>query len=221
MSRDTGRVWSMPAEPEKKTSWKDDIAKEPKMEMRDTEAERAAKRTRLILERMSPPGKLGLPPLLEAARWKWGIPDGAFACQAVFDRIHIFPIDLFENADRIPGTNLFRPTVSKLKDEQNGHRGVLLSMGLSALDQCSSHGVELGHVVRTIRNAPHAQECERMEDFSVFYLVMRAGDLTGSETQRAQLMAGETSIVDDGGEHSYSFNIEGKKKIVAHIRDQW
>jgi hypothetical protein len=158
---------------------------------------------------------------LEAARWKWGIPDGAFACQAVFDRIHIFPIDLFENGDRIPGTNLFRPNISKLKDEQNGHRGVLLSMGLSAMDQCTSHGIELGHIVRTIRNAPHAQECERMEDFSVFYLVMRAGDLTGSETQREELVSGKTSIVDLGGEHCYRFEVEGKKKIVAHIRDQW
>ena len=220
MTRDTGRVWSMP-EPEKKSSWKEEIAKEPRIEMRDTEAERTAKRTKLILERMSPPGALKLPELLEAARWKWGIPDGAFRTQALFDRIHIFPIDLFENADRIPGTNLFRPNVSKLKDEQNGHRGVLLSMGLSALDQCSSHGVELGHIVSTIRNAPHSQECERMEDFSVFYLVMRAGDLTGSETQRLQLLSGETQIIDEGGTHSYSFQVEGKKKIVAHVRDAW
>lgn len=220
------KVTSWPfKEPEKTSAWKDaDVAsavKDAPVALRDFELEDDAKRTELIKSRMSPPGALGLPELLEAQRWKYGIPDGAFACRAVFDRIHIFPIDLFEESDKIPGTNLTRARLSKQKDEQNGHRGILISMGLTAADHCVSHGIELGHVVRTIRNAPHAQECERIGKLQIFYLVMRDGDLTGSETQEELIRAGKTRIVEDGGEHSYCFNIEGRKKRIALTKDNW
>lgn len=212
-------------EPEKKSAWKDE-PKPPKdipVELRDFEKISAEERTRLIKERMSPPGALRLPELLEAARWKWGIPDGAFKCQAVFDRIHIFPIDMIdgESAEFYPGTSIARAKLSKQKDEQNGHRGVLISMGLSAADHCVSHGIELGHIVRTIRNAPHAQECEKFTFGPMFYLVMRDGDLTGSETQREELVSGKTRIVDEGGTHSYCFNVEGRKKKAALVADNW
>lgn len=218
--------WPFP-EPQKTSAWKDDVQANPPKDVPialvDHEKEKAEKRTALIKSRMSPPGKLvGLPPLLEEARLKWGIPDGAFRCRAMFDRIHIFPIDPFEGGDKMPGSSfLFRSNTAKMRDEQNGHRGILISMGLTAADQCVSHGVELGHIVQTIRNAPHAQECERLEDFSVFYLVMRAGDLTGSETQEEDLRSGKTRIVDEGGEHNYCFQIEGRKKRVALAKDNW
>lgn len=217
------KVTSWPfKEPEKKTAWKDPPAapKEPRIDLRDHEALSAEKRTALIKERMSPPGALRLPDLLEAARWRWGIPDGAFMCQAVFDRIHVFPIDLWNEPDRYPGSSLFRPEITKKRDEQNGHRGILISMGLTAADHCLSHGIELGHVVRSIRNAPHAQECERFDKFSIFYLVLRDGDLTGSETQREELVSGKARIVDTGGD-GYCFDIQGHKKKDPLIKDSW
>lgn len=214
--------WPFP-EPDKKTAWKDEptVPRDIKIDLRDSEGEGAAKRTALIKERMSPPGALGLPEKLEAARWKWGIPDGAFQCRAVFDRIHIFPIDPFDAGDKLPGSTLFKPELTQRKDQQNGHRGILISMGLSAADHCVSNGIELGHVVRTIRNAPHAQECERLQGFSMFFLVMRDGDLTGDETQEEELRAGTTRIVDQGGEHSYCYQFDGKKKRVAIAKDSW
>lgn len=219
---DPDKVTAWPfKEPEKKTAWKDEDVKPAAFVPRDVEAEKTKKRTELIKSRMSPPGALGLPDLLEAQRLLWGIPDGAFKCRAVFDRIHLFPIDLFDNSEFIPGTNLFRPNANKMKDVQNGHRGILISMGLEAADHCVSHGIELGHIVRTIRNAPHTQECERFDEFSMFYLVMRDGDLTGSETQEEDLRAGRSSIEDVGGEHSYCFQINGRKKKVALSRDNW
>lgn len=214
-------------EPEKVSYWGKDNP-EPKEApgarfMVDTELEKAKKRTEEIKAHMSPPGSLGLPPLLEAQRLKWGIPDRAFATQAIFDRIHIFPID-FEGAGKetYGNSSIIRPDVTKQRDLQNGHRGILISMGLEAADHCESHGVELGHIVSTIRNAPHAQECMRLSDGRpMFYLIMRDGDLTGSETQREQLQAGTARIVDDGGEHSYCHNIEGRKKRSALVRDNW
>lgn len=221
-------------EPEKVTAWPfpekikvtdsriaSEPAKDAPVRLVDHELEKAKRRTAEIKELMSPPGALRLPPLLDAARLKWGIPDAAFECQAVFDRIHIFPID-FEGLKETYGqSSIIRPEVTKMRDLQNGHRGILISMGLAAADHCVSHGIELGHIVRTIRNAPHAQECARITDGSIFYLVMRDGDLTGSETQMEQLRSGETRIVDDGGEHAYCFNIEGRKKKIALVQDNW
>lgn len=207
-------------EPEKKSAWKD-LPKDTPIELRDTELEAAIKRTAEIKALMSPPGALGLPELLDQQRLKWGIPDAAFDCRAVFDRIHIFPID-FEGQKETYGTSsIIRPQVTKQRDLQNGHRGVLISMGLTAADHCVSHGIELGHIVRTIRNAPHAQECARISFGPMYYLVMRDGDLTGSETQESDIRAGISKIVDDGGEHSYCFNLAGRKKKIALVKDNW
>jgi len=214
-------IFSFP-EPEKKSAWKDEeLPKEAPIALVDHEFESAKRRTEEIKKLMSPPGALGLPPLLEEARLKWGIPDGAFECQAVFDRIHIFPID-FEGLKETYGTSsIIRPELTKQRDLQNGHRGILISMGLTAADHCVSHGIELGHIVRTIRNAPHAQECARILDRPMHYLIMRDGDLTGSETLQSDLRAGKVSVVDDGGEFSYCHNLDGKKKKSALVRDQW
>lgn len=215
----TERAWSFP-EVEKTTAWKND-PKESPIVLRDTELDAAIKRTAETKALMSPPGALGLPPLLEAQRLEWGIPDAAFECRAVFDRIHIFPINFEGKKDTWGSTGLFKPESAKQRDLQNGHRGVLISMGLTAADHCESHGIELGHMVRTIRNAPHVQECARLSTGSLYYLVMRDGDLTGSETQESDLRAGRARIVDDGGMHSYCHNINGRKKQSALIKDNW
>ena len=220
---DAVQAWPF-KEPEKKSAWKDEPAvKDTPVSLIDSELEKAKRRTAELRTMMSAPGALKLPPLLEAARLKWGIPDGAFSCQAVFDRIHIFPIDSEGERETYAENGLIQRTdTMRKRDIQNGHRGILISMGLAALDHCVSHGIELGHIVRTIRNAPHAQECARLvEGGPMYYLIMRDGDLTGSETQREQLMSGQTRIVDEGGDHSYCFQVDGKKKKAALSADNW
>jgi co-chaperonin GroES (HSP10) len=170
---DKARVYSIP-EVEKSTSWtsREFLTKDTPMGFRDVDLDSAIKRTEETKAQMSPPGALGLPERLEAARLKWGIPDGAFKARAVFDRIHIFPIDFEDQNEKTKG-GLFVPESTKARSTQNAHRGILISMGLTAADKCVSHGIELGDIVRTIRNAPHAQECARLSAGSLFYLVMR------------------------------------------------
>lgn len=226
------KVQSWPfKEPEKTTAWKDSELAEAEramlrtagMPMRDPELEKAKRRTAELKKLMSPAGVLGLPELLDEARLKWGIPDAAFDARAVFDRIHIFPIDAEGVGKETYGTSsIHRPESAKMRDLQNGHRGILISMGLTAADHCVSHGIELGHIVRTIRNAPHVQECARLvEGGPMHFLVMRDGDLTGDETLELELRLGKRRIVDVGGEHSYAFEIDGKKKQVALTKDNW
>lgn len=227
-------IYSFPEfkEPEKTSSWekeKEDALAKVGI-FRDVEKDTAERRTRLIRERMSPPGMLHLPPLLEAHRLKYGITDAFFKSQAAFDRIFVFPIDPFDNDEKIPGSSLFRPNLTKMKDMQEGHRGVLLSVGLTAADRLMSHGIELGHVVTTNKNVPFARRCEVLEEFQMFYLIMRDGDLAGSETLAQQILEDQKRVVDVGNEGFYSHQVgivlpdgtvDTRKKQSVYVNDSW
>lgn len=224
-------IYSFP-EPEKTTAWKPEDRGEPRIELRDHELEKAVHRTKLIREKMSPEGALGLPPKLEAARLRHGIPDGFFRTQAVFDRIFVFPLDPFDQDEKIPGTSLYRPQLTKQKDLQEGYRGVLISAGLSAADRLMSHGIELGDIVMTNKNVPFARRVEQLEGFDMFVLVMRDGDLAGDETQREDMRAGRARIIDIGGPEGYCHQIAEpsaespgewviRKKKSVYVNDTW
>lgn len=225
------RIYSMPElkEPEKGSAWKDRL--EPQVELRDYEKDSATKRTALIKERMSAPGALRLPPLLETQRLKHGIPDGFFKSQAAFDRIYVFPLDPFDGDEKLsPGSVLYRANLTKMKDMQEGHRGVLISAGLTAADRLMSHGIEIGHIVTTNKNVPFARRCEVLADgHQMFFLVMREADLAGSETLAEELLAGNKRIVDVGGDDGYqhqvaavtSGQVDIRKKQSVWIADAW
>lgn len=222
----TGRIYSMPEfkEPEKTSAW---TSSEPKVDFVDHELEKAKERTRLIKEQMSPPGALGLPPLLEAQRLKYGIVDGAFKTQALFDRIHVFPID-HEEGELVEKTagGLYKPAVTKLKDKQEGNRGVLISAGLTAMDRLMSHGVQIGDIVITNKNVPFARRCGDIQMHAMHYLVMRDADLASDETLMERIRAGEQRIADVGGVDGYSHQLADadghvKKKQSVYINDTW
>ncbi len=221
-------------EPEKSSAWNDNAtAKEPSVDLRDFEKDSAEHRTAMIKARMSPPGALHLPPLLEAQRLKWGITDGFFRSQAAFDRIYVFPVDQFDDSDAAaPGSAIIRPAVKKLKDMHEGNRGVLISAGLTAADRLMSHGIELGHIITTNKNVPFARRCDRLSDGTdLFYLVMREADLAGSETLAEEIMAGKKRVMeialDDGYQHQIACMGEDgiiddiRKKKSVYINDTW
>ena len=224
-------IYSFPdiTEPEKTTSW---TGRDAPVAFVDNDLEDAKRRTALLKERMSPEGALKLPPLLDKSRLKYGIPDGAFKSQAVFDRIHVFPIDAFDGEQVEKSTGgIYKPKTVKLKDKQEGHRGVLISAGLIAADRLMSHGIELGHIVITNKNVPFANRCEAMSNFDVFYLIMRDADLASSETLREELCAGQKRIlevaIDGGYQHQIAEMGEDgiidniRKKQSVYINDTW
>ena len=225
------KVQSWPfKEPEKTTFWKDDEAR-PKFDPhRDTELEQAKKRTEMIKKRMSPPGALRLAPLLEAQRLRWGIPDGFFKTQAAFDRIFVFPLDQFDDDEKFaPGSPILRPKLTKMKDLQEGNRGVLISAGLTAMDRLMSHGYELGDIVITNKNVPFARRCESIGEEALHYLVMREADLAGNESRMERIRAGEQRIIDAGDGFEYNHQVAEndngewtfKKKKSVYVNDTW
>lgn len=236
-------IYSFPdfKEPEKTSSWSEkDKAERDKAlaaagvqlpAMKDPEMEVLRKRAAYIKERMSPKGALNLPPFLDEQRIKHGIPDGFFKSQASFDRIFVFPIDPFDGDEKlVPGSFLYRANMTKMKDMQEGHRGILISAGLSAADRLMSHGIEIGHIVTTNKNVPFARRCEVLPDgHAMYYLVMRDGDLAGSETLAEELREGKRRVVDVGGPDAYSHQIAdndsgqwiARKKISVYVNDTW
>lgn len=227
-------IYSFP-EPEKTSAWKPEDRGEPRIELRDTEREAAIKRTKLIKERMSPPGALRLSEKLEAARLKHGIPDGFFRVAAGFDRIFVFPIDPFDADEKMPNSFLYRPELTQQKDLQEGYRGVLISAGLTAMDRLMSHGYELGDIVMTNKNVPFARRMELIEGKPMFVLVMRDGDLAGNETLQADILAGRRRVVDVGGTDGYQHQVavvgkavsdgtehlDVRKKQSVYVQDCW
>jgi co-chaperonin GroES (HSP10) len=227
-------IYSFPEfkEPEKTTSWADkDKPTEPRIELVDKDLEAAKRRTALIREHMSPPGELGLCPALEAQRLKYGITDAFFKVQASFDRIFVFPIDA-EEGDKAEKTTggIYKPATTKLRDKQEGNRGVLISAGLTAMDRLMSHGIEIGDIVITNKNVPFARRCESISNEALHYLVMRDGDLAGSETLMERIRAGKQRVVEMGGEGGYQHQVAavredgtldvGKKQSV-YLNDTW
>lgn len=218
-------IYSFP-EPEKTTSW----AKDVQIDLTDRSLEAAKKRTELIKAHMSPPGALGLPPRLEAARLKHGITDAFFKVQASFDRIFVFPLSLEEGekAEKTAG-GILLPDTAKLRDLQEGNRGVLLSAGLTAMDRLMSHGYELGDIVITNKNVPFARRCETIGQQPLHYLVMREADLAGNESQMERIRAGEQRIIDAGDGFEYNHQIAAndngewtfKKKKSVYVNDTW
>ena len=142
---------------------------------RDVKAEEDA-----IKSKMSPPGALNLPSLLEERRWQFLITDGAFKKQAVYDRIYIHQLSESEG-ETYGDTQIIMPDVGRIREREEAPRGVLVSAGLRALDHIRSNGMDLGHIIAFVKNAPHRIPCETVRGKKRYVLEMNAGDIVGSE----------------------------------------
>lgn len=163
-------------------------------------ARREVEQSERIRRRMSPPGFLGLPPLLEERRLQYGIVDGAFSTQVVFERVYVWQIPRVET-ETYEGTGIIAPQSTRQRLQREASRGILVGAGLRALDALRSNGIELGHIVQMIRNAPWRIQVDSVggQDFHV--IVLSAGDVLGSEDLAADLRAGRVSIVETNGEN--------------------
>lgn len=163
--------------------------------------EKDAARRRFV----APPGAIPfIPPLLEERRLGHGITDGAFRTQPVFDKVYIWQID-FTSAtlDKVSeSSNLVIPISVKKGLEQEASRGILVGAGAQALDQLSSHGIGLGHIVNFTKLAPFRQKVDHIEGVDYYMCTMHAGDIIGSEDLRAAMAAGKVRVErrknDDG-----------------------
>lgn len=177
-----------------------DVLKEPDQDLVDRTA-------RAIIERMSEAGALGLPPLLDARRLEFGIPDEAFEEHCVYDRIYVWQIfpkyDSESNNKTFAGTSIIKPETQQKRDVKESTRGVLISAGLLALDCLRSNGVDLGHIINFIRLSPWEKSIGYYAGIEQTVKVLKAGDLISSEDMPGQLKNGECRIVQTEGTHTF------------------
>ena len=155
---------------------------------------------------MSPRGALGLPPLLEERRWEYGITDGAFRFQPIFDRIFVHKIS--EHGDLAGGTGglVLLTEQGSQREKESAPMGILLSAGPTAMDALASHGVELGEICSFLRLSPYRYEADRKDGYSWYYLVQQVGDLTGSKDLRKNLVAGKVRM---------NYDAENREHIIT------
>lgn len=153
----------------------------------------------VIAKHISAPGKLGLPkailpPMLEARRWPYFIPDQAFDIMPASDTVHVWQIGR-PRATYSEGGVIVMSEQARDQHRNESPRGILVSAGLLALDQLRSHGMDLGHIVYLLRLSPYRLPMDMIAHReSHGLLVLHAGDIKGSEDTMAMLRSGELRI---------------------------
>ena len=156
-----------------------------------------------IQSHMSPPGKLGLTALLDKRRLQYGLVDELFGIQAVFDRVYVAQIPGRGAKETYGNTTILKTQITKAREEFECPRGILISAGLGAMDTLASNGIALGHVVTLLRQSPWRMEMAEIAGDVKKILVLRAGDLSGSEDLALSLRHGEAELVYQDDEHVF------------------
>lgn len=166
-----------------------------------------------ILERMAPPGGIpNISALLEARRLKYGIPDGAFKTWPSFDVCFVQQISRFEGETYGNGNLIVMTDTTKQRVNEETPRGVLVSAGLNALDCLRSNGIEPGHIVSFMRLAPWRMPIENLDGKDFHMMILRVGDITGSEDLSAALARGECRITwDEQSKQHLYLDAEGRR----------
>ncbi len=149
----------------------------------------------LLKASMAPPGGIpGLSPLLDARRWEYAIPNGAFKIQAAFDVCLVHQVKLEERDTFVEGGKILMSQNDRVRATESAARGSLVSAGLQALDHLRSNGIEPGHMVTLIRQAPWHMPIDNVGGHQKYLLILRTGDITGSEDLQQALASGKCRI---------------------------
>lgn len=162
-----------------------------------------AKEAKLWVRQNQKPGVFGLPPLLEARRLEYGIPDGTFKLAGMYGRILVWQIPQDEG-DTFKGTSIIKTERTKDNDRARAPRGIIVAAGLSALDYLRSNGSDLGHIVSFVRLSPYELQVDIVgRGIPQEVKILQAGDIIADEDLCTALRSGECSIVCEDGVHKY------------------
>ena len=179
---------------------------------------------------VAPEGTFNLPPLIEARRLKWKIPDGVFrvAGGTGFDRILLWQIPLLseclEDEDFIGGAGgvLVKSAQTREKETREAPRGVIVGAGLRALDELRANGYDLGQIVYFAKNTVYSIQVDYIAGKWERVSLARSGDLITSEdlalnvrTNAVEIRAVER-MGEDGVMRTEHLLVDGKG--VAHER---
>lgn len=143
--------------------------------------EMAERRSEIIRTRMAPPGALKLPKLLDERRLEYGITDRAFDWHASFNRVYIWQIPM-QKGDKFEADSLIHmPESVQQREKVKAPQGIVVSAGLTALDNLRSHGIDVGHKVLFCHAAPYHIRYDTVLGLEQHLIILSAGDIIGSE----------------------------------------
>lgn len=182
------------------------IAQLDSAQLKARDREIAERRSAIIRGKMSPPGALGLPKLLDERRQEYGITDKAFENHPIFDRVYLWQIPM-QKGDKYEGSSIFMPESTKQKEKNKAPCGIIVSAGLKALDQLRSHGVDVGHRVFFCHTAPYHIRYDIVDGQEFHLIVLLAGDIIGSDDLASNLKKRQTRYLarrtKDSVEHTF------------------
>lgn len=146
------------------------------------------------LEAMSPPGALGLPPLLDERRIKYEIPDRAFEWEACFDRVLGYQLDVFDEGYISEGSAIFIPKHVADKNRKLTPKVLVLSAGLKARDELLSHGIQLGDICMLCRMAIFSAVFDFIDNVPQTFLQLRSGDLSAGKDTAERVRRGDLRV---------------------------
>jgi len=157
---------------------------------RDHEAEKE----REIARHFAGPGELGLTPLLEAKRIKYGIPNSAWRGQPLFNKVLVWQIPLDES-EAYGGGLILKTDRVKGKELTEAPRGVIVSAGLQALDELRSHGCDVGHTVSFTHLAPFRKFLPAIAGKEPSLVILHSGDIFDSEELAENLKTRKCRVI--------------------------
>lgn len=159
--------------------------------------EAAVRMSSAIAARMSPPGALGLPRLLDERRILYGITDNAFKRVASFDRVLVWQIPMHQGETFEEGGKIIMSDTSKARERATAPFGIIVSAGLQALDQLVSNGIDLGHRILFCHSAPYFVRYDTVSGKHHTLVVLHAGDIIGSEDLATNLRKRTVRIIQN------------------------
>ena len=136
---------------------------------------------RAIRVEQIPEGQFGLPELLDRRRIQYCIPNAVFETQCAFERVLVWQLDNNETEFFKGSEHIYMPKRCRDAARDAVPRGVLVGAGLSALDSLRSNGIDLGHIVNFISQAPFRLPIDIIEGSEQVCVMLRAGEITASE----------------------------------------
>lgn len=164
--------------------------------------EQGERRSRIIAARMSPKGLLGLPKLLDERRLEYGITDGAFTRQAMYDRVFVWQIPM-QKGETFEGSRIVMPESTQQRERNRAPHGIVVSAGLLALDSMRSNGCDLGHRVLFAHSAPYHVRYDVVEGQEFHLVILVAGDIIGSEDLATNLKERRVFISQNPAQADY------------------
>lgn len=186
----------------------------------------AEARSKDIKKHMSPAGALGLPPLLDERRLRYGIVDEAFKIQPAFRRVFLRQIEEWEGETYAPESKIIRTENAKKRDYESMPRGVLIGAGLEAREVLHSHGIDLGDIVWMVQLGLYRIPIVRINGKDEHILVLQVGDIVGGEDTAARIRSGDLQLVHDrraleGGFDRNDFLYARKDGYRTAIKSPW